>query len=140
MGMVFMSGNKPKRTPLQQGLRYLFGTAMVALIIYALSQIPYTILREERFRIFGEASVVGVVTAAVEEGSGNESRYFIQYKYVDQDGVPREASAPLPQNVWKKYRMGSRIRVIYAQSHPALARVNHEIEPPFQLWLRDLIN
>lgn len=139
--MVFMSGNTPKRTPRQQALRYLVGTVTVAAIIYALSLIPYDILREERFRVFGEASVIGVVTDTVIHGATNgRPQHLIRYTYVDQDGIPRKATAELPQTVWNKYRKGSRIRVIYARSHPSLARVEHEIEPPFQLWLRNIID
>lgn len=136
-----MSGNTPKRTPLHQTMRYLFGIAMIALIIYGLSLIPYEILREERFRLFGEASAVGVVTEVmIRETAEQEKRFVVTYSYVDQDGLPREASAPLPEKVWKSFHKGSRVRVTYALSHPGLSRIKDEIEPPFQLWLRNAIN
>lgn len=122
-------------------MRYLFGTAMIALIIYGLSLIPYEILREERFRLFGEANAVGVVTKVMtRETAEDDKRFVVTYSYVDQDGLPRQATAPVPEKLWKTYHKGSRVHVTYALSHPGLSRIKGEIEPPFQLWLRDVLD
>ena len=134
-----MSGSKPKRTPAQQVMRYAFGTIMIGAIIFVLSQIPYEILREERFRMYGETSVVGVVTAVFRQEESS-SQYAVQYQYVDQDGLSRHATAPLPKDIWSQYRAGSRLRVTYAVASPSLARIKGEIEPPFQLWLRSMLD
>ena len=122
-------------------MRCLFGFAVTALIIFAISQIPYDILREERFRIFGETRTTGIVlevrTDTLEDA---EKRFAILYKYVDNDGFAHQAIAPLQREIWERYRPGSRIEVVYAQSRPGLVRVHGEIEPKFQIWLRNLLH
>ncbi|MGL1861538.1 MAG: hypothetical protein OCC46_03335 [Pseudodesulfovibrio sp.] len=122
-------------------MRCLFGFAATGLIVFAISQIPYDILREERFRLFGETRTTGVVLEVRWDTLENtEKRFLIQYKYVDNDGFAHQAVAPLQHAVWERYRPGSRIEVVYAQSRPALVRVRGEIEPRFQTWLRSILH
>lgn len=113
----------------------------MALIIIALWQIPYDILREERFRVYGETRTAGVVTETHTVVAENgKRRYLIEYKYVDQDGFARTATAPLPDDLWKQYRPGSRIDVLYIRSKPGMSRIIGEIEPVFQVWLRRMLD
>lgn len=138
--MVFLSGNYPKRSPMQRLMRRLFGVIAIALIIFLLSEIPYDILREERFRLFGEMRTTGIVLAVHSDGAAAPGKtYSIDYKYIDQDGYAHETSAPLARNVWETYHPGSRLEVIYVRSRPDLTRVKGEVEPAFQVWLRNVL-
>jgi len=138
--MTFLSGNGVRRTPLKRVLRGLTGCLAVAFIVYALSMVPYDILRAERFRIYGETFTVGVVTALRTEAAASDgSRFFVDYKYVDTDGLVRTATARLPHDQWERYRPGQRIDVLYARQRPAISRTPGEIEPRFQLWLRAML-
>ncbi|QGY38749.1 hypothetical protein GM415_00865 [Pseudodesulfovibrio cashew] len=135
--MVYFPGTHPRRTPTQRAVRILIGIAACTLIVLALYAIPYDILREERFRIYGETSTTGVVLETSTEGNAApEHRFLLRYKYVDQDGIAREATAPLPREAWSRYRPGQPIEVIYIRSRPGYSRIQDEIEPPFQKWLR----
>jgi len=138
--MVYFS-NRHSRTPAQKGIRILLGITVVTLIIYTLSQVPYDILREERFRLFGEEYTTGIVTDLRTQTNGDrDSQFIINYKYIDQDGFARQAEASLPREIWSKYHPSSRIRVMYARTKPGLSRIKGEIEPKFQIWLRNLLD
>ncbi|WP_319468455.1 DUF3592 domain-containing protein [uncultured Pseudodesulfovibrio sp.] len=141
MGMIFTPGRHPQRTPAQKFFRVVLGLAAVTLICVFLYHVPYDVLREERLRLYGEDHTTGLViavstTAATSDGS----RYTVDYKYVDNDGFVRQASAFLPHDVWKRYRPGDRIEVMFASGHPDLSRVRDEIEPAFQEWLRRMLD
>jgi hypothetical protein len=139
--MVIISAPRVRRTPAQRMARILMGAAAVWLIIYGLSLIPYDILRAERLRIYGESSTAGIVTAMRTETATDESaRFFADYKYVDSDGLARQGTARLPHAAWQRLRPGSRIEVLYTRQNPGLSRIRHEIEPPFQLWLRRMLH
>jgi hypothetical protein len=139
--MVILSGTRPKRTPTQRIIRFLIGVTAIACIIFSLSLVPYDILRAERFRLFGETMTTGIVTSvSTKAGTEDGSRFFIEYKYVDSDGLARHASARLPQQDWQRLRPGTRIEVLFARQRPGLSRVRHEIEPPFQQWLRRMLH
>lgn len=135
--MVFLIGNTPERTPAQRVMRYVTGTLACALIVFVLWQLPYDILREERFRMYGEDTTTGIVLEVGADASGNDYPFMIRYKFVDPDGYAREAEAPLPRELWEQYRPGSPIEVFYITSRAHISRVKGEIEPPFQLWLRE---
>lgn len=138
--MVFITNRHVKRTPAQKAIRFLTGIVAVTLIVFVLSQIPYDILREERFRLYGETRTTGIVTARRTDGTeAIGSKFVLIYKYIDQDGYTRQYQSPMPRKEWERYRPGSRIEVYFAQSKPGLARVAGEIEPPFQLWLRRML-
>lgn len=129
------------RTPAQRLVRKLIGVIAVALIVFALWNVPYDILREERFRLYGETRTTGLVTEIrTETGSDNSREYFIDYKYIDQDGFARVEVAPLPKKLWDKFRPGSRVEVLYVTGRPGLVRIPGEIEPKFQIWLRNLLD
>jgi len=136
--MVFISGTHTKRSPRQKLLRLVMGAIIIATIIWGLYMVPYDILREERFRLFGEERTTGLVLSVHTDDTAQDlgSRFVIEYKYVDMDGFVRTTTAPLPHKLWQKYRPGSSIKVIYPRTQPRLARVPNEIEPPFQIWLR----
>lgn len=139
--MVFLSSAHRKRTPLQRIVRFGLGIAAVSLIIYVLSILPYDILREERFRIYGESRTTGVVTGVKSVIDPSSSQCFrVEYKFIDDDGYARQGTADMPESKWKLIRPGSRIVVLYVRSRPELVRVEGEIEPPFQVWLRKVLH
>ena len=41
---------------------------------------------------------------------------------------------------WAKYRPGHPIKVIFVRNRPDIVRLPGEVEPAFQVWLRDLMN
>lgn len=138
--MVYFSGNRANRNPAQRAGRFLIGLACVSLIIYALWQIPYDILREERLRLYGETRTTGLVTEVHTTAAEAGRTYSIRYKYIDQDGFARETSAFLPVDIWERYGPGSRIEVLYVNANPGFARVRGELEPAFQRWLRSMLD
>jgi len=141
VGMVYLSSSPVKRTPTQKILRFLTGSVVVSLIIWGLYAIPYDILREERARLYGENMTSGLILDVLTDPSPEfpGAKLIIKYKYVDPDGFARFAEARLPDNLWQKYRPGSTIKVIYGKTQPALVRVQDEVEPRFQIWLRELM-
>jgi len=131
---------KKQRTRSQKVMRFLTGVGAIALIILILSQLPYDILREERFRLYGETRTTGIVMQVRTDTSAtNNETFLIDYKYLDQDGIVRYATAPLPKEIWVRFKPGNRLDVLYVRSHPDLSRVGGEIEPQFQLWLRQVL-
>lgn len=134
--MVYFSSAHSRYTRTQRIYRVCIGALAIALIVYLLSLIPYDILREERFRLYGEAKTTGVVL----ETSGGGDSYQLAYKFVDQDGFARTVVAPVPKDIWQRYHPGNRIYVFYPRSQPGLSRIEGEIEPPFQVWLRNVLN
>lgn len=139
--MVFITSSHPKRTPAQKAARVVIGAMAVMLIVYLLSLVPYDILREERHRLYGESRTTGVVTVVRSDGDPSDgSRFVAEYKYIDEDGYARQAVAPLPQAVWEKLQPGSRIVVMFVRARPHVVRVQGEIEPRFQVWLRGVLN
>ncbi len=121
--------------------RIFIGIVIVTCIVCALSHVPYDVLRVERYRLFGEIRTTGRVTAVhTETSAGDGVRFFIDYKYIDSDGLVRTASARLEQAQWRRFRPGGRLVVLYARSRPGLARVPGEVEPAFQRWLRRMLN
>lgn len=140
--MVRHDRKKPHGSPkTSKSLRILAGCAAIGLIVWLLSLVPYDILREERFRLFGEKHTSGVVLALeTNDSAAPENRFVIRYKFVDQDGYARTATAPLPEDIWSLYRPGNRIDVFYPSAKPELSRVPDEVEPPFQVWLRSVLD
>ena len=137
-----MSGTHTKRTPRQNFLRRSLGAITIIAIIWAFYSIPYDILREERFRVFGEERTTGLVLAveADKTAPNPNDRFYIKYKYVDPDGFAHTTIAPLPHDIWQKFYPGSRVVVFYARSRTRLARIPGEIQPPFQIWLHNLLH
>lgn len=139
--MVYLS-NPVKRTPLQRLVRLVFGSVVVGCLVWAFYSIPYDILREERARLYGEELTSGLVLAVSSDEAADmpEARLIVKYKYVDPDGYARIAFARLPNSLWQRYRPGATIEVIFVRTRPDLSRVPDEVEPAFQVWLRDLID
>ncbi|WFS63549.1 hypothetical protein LF599_05125 [Pseudodesulfovibrio thermohalotolerans] len=140
--MVYLSGSAPRRTPAQKFARILIGVAAVGLICWGLASIPYDILRAERARLFGEDITSGLVLDArtVEDPDYPQASLVIEYKYADPDGFTRRAQARLPNGLWRRYRPGSVVKVLLVRGRPELSRLPDEVEPAFQVWLRDLMN
>lgn len=140
--MVYLSGATPKRTQTQRLIRILFGAAAVSLIIWGLAAIPYDVLRAERARLYGEEPSSGLVLRLRTNESADHphARVVIDYTYVDRDGLARRAQARLPDNLWRRYRPGTVIPVLLVRGRPDLVRIRDEVEPAFQVWLRNLMN
>ena len=135
--MVYLSGSRPKRSPAVRLARIITGILAVAAIVYGLSALPYDVLRVERHRLFGEVRTIGRVTALRTDVVPKEGlRYFIDYKYVDSDGLARQGTARVPRDLWVQFYTGARLNVLFARSRPSLSRIPGEIETPFQHWLR----
>lgn len=138
--MVYFSGNT-HRSLFERVVRKLLGLAAVALIVFVLWGLPYDILREERYRLYGETRTTGLVTeVGTAVGSDDVREYFIDYKYIDHDGFARESQAELPKKIWDRFQPGSRVEVLYVSGRPALVRIPGEIEHPFQTWLRNTLD
>jgi len=127
---------------LQKLLRIVVAVVALAGVFFALYSVPYGVLREERVRMFGERRTSGLVLETFTDTGADDpsDRYGIEYKYVDPDGYAHTSFAKLPLDAWRHYRPGSPIPVFYAASRPELSRVAGEIEPEFQLWLREKLN
>ncbi|MCJ2165816.1 MULTISPECIES: hypothetical protein [unclassified Pseudodesulfovibrio] len=140
--MVNLSSTPFKRTPAQKLFRFIAGIVIVGLIIWGLVAIPYDILREERARLYGEEVTSGLVLTVRTEDAGEYpgANLIIEYKYVDPDGYARRTEARLPDSLWKQYRPGTRLKVILVRGRPDMARIPDEVEPGFQVWLRELMN
>ncbi|WP_319582093.1 hypothetical protein [uncultured Pseudodesulfovibrio sp.] len=140
--MVYLSGSTPRRTPLQRMARVLLGLVAVSFIVWALVSIPYDILRAERSRLFGEEITTGLVLKlrTDEDPDHPHARVVIEYTYVDPDGYARRAEARLPDSLWRSYRPGRVIKVLLVKGRPDISRIPDEVEPAFQVWLRNLMN
>jgi hypothetical protein len=140
--MVYLSGSTPRRSPARRLARILIGLAAVSLIVWGLASIPYDILRAERSRLFGEEVTSGLVLKlrTDEDPDHPHAKVVIEYTYVDPDGYARRAEARLPDSLWRQYRPGTVIRVLLVRGRPDVARIPDEVEPAFQVWLRNLMN
>jgi len=136
-----MIASFPRRRPAVRVARFLLGCAAVAAIVFVLARLPYGVLREERARIFGEVGTVGVVESVRSEAvPAGGMLFFLDYKYVDHDGLLRRSSSRVEAPVWRRFSPGSRIRVLYARSKPELARIPGQVFSPFQAWLRRVLD
>jgi hypothetical protein len=139
--MVYFSGSRPKRSPGVRLARILIGILAVAAIVYALSALPYDVLRMERHRLFGEVRTIGRVTALRTDSLPQQGlHYFVDYKYVDSDGLARRGTARVPRALWIQFGTGDRLNVLFARSRPGLSRIPGEVETPFQQWLRRMLD
>ena len=140
--MVYLSGAHPKRTRLVRLLRVLGGALSIAFIAWVLASLPYDILRAERSRLFGEEATTGLIlTARTDENPDfPHANLVIVYKYVDPDGYARRAEARIPDSLWQHYQPGMIIKVLLTRGRPDMARTPDEVEPAFQIWLRNLMH
>lgn len=141
--MVYMSGTDgAKRTRAQKIIRFVVGTVVVSCLIWAFASIPFDILREERARLYGEEVTTGVVLKVRSDESSEfpGAKLIVEYKYVDPDGFARIAEARMYDSEWQKYRPGRTIKIIFVRTRPEMSRIPGEVEPVFQVWLRDLMN
>lgn len=140
--MVYMSGTNAKRSSTNRKLRLVLGTVIVAFLVWAFASLPYDLLREERARLYGEEATAGVVLSVRSDVSPDypEAGVVVEYKFVDPDGFARTASARMPDSEWTKYRPGKTIKVVFVRNRPDIVRLPGEVEPAFQLWLRDLMD
>jgi len=137
-----MSGTHAKHTSAWRRTRFVVGVVVVTALVWGFSSIPYDILREERARLYGEELTTGQVVEVdtVPEGAADGARIVITYRYVDPDGFARSAEARMPGHLWQRHRPGDVIKVIFVRTRPDVVRIPDEIEPAFQLWLRDVMD
>ena len=64
----------------------------------------------------------------------------MDYTYTDPDGFARRAQARVPDSDWARYRPGMTVKVLYVRNRPEIARLPGEVEPAFQVWIRELMN
>jgi len=140
--MVYLSGSTPHRSSLRRLTRILIGIAAVSLIVWGLASIPYDILRAERSRLFGEEVTSGLVLKLRTDEAPDHphARVVIEYTYVDPDGFARRAEARLPDSQWRQYRPGKVIKILLVRGRPDISRIPGEVEPAFQVWLRNLMD
>jgi hypothetical protein len=129
----------PPRTKAVRIMRIALGFAGTALIIWALSSLPYDTFREERIRALGEHSTRGVVFSKRTEPDSDGPLYLITYRYSDMEGIEHVGMANLPRDRWQRLNKGDRIKVFFARANPALSRAQFMIEPAFQIKLRQWI-
>ncbi len=120
--------------PSQQKVRRCFAIVVTFFALFLLSQIPYTMIRKERIRAFGEASASAVVLKKFREHS--LSQYCLTYCYRGSDGLHRTRTAPFTKEAWKHAKVDSFIRIYYATGEPNISRAQGELENHFQVWLR----
>lgn len=140
--MIVMSGTHAKRTAARRPMRLVAGTIIVACLVWAFVSLPYDVLREERARLYGEEATTGVVLAVRSDADPGfpNAGLIVEYKYIDPDGFARTASARMENSNWPRFRPGHPVKVIYVRNRPNIVRLPGEVEPPFQLWLRALMN
>ncbi|MEF2231247.1 MAG: DUF3592 domain-containing protein [Pseudodesulfovibrio sp.] len=130
----------PRRPFFARLSRLVFGCLAIGVVVWLLAQMPYGVLREERLRLFGEVRTTGVVEALRSESAPGEGmRFFVAYKYVDQDGLLQRSESRIEPEVWRRFSPGAKLHVLYARARPELARVGGQIDPPFQMWLRRML-
>ena len=129
-------------SPARRISRWIIGLGFAAGFVWLLTQIPYAIIRQERFRMFGETRTMGLVLAKKElpEGfRGARTRWLVGYQYLDKDGFLRQGTAFVPEPEWRALSQGDRVPVWFPDTKPALSRMEGEVEPAFQLWLRHML-
>jgi hypothetical protein len=130
-----MKRPRPERGPV---VRWL-AAGFCALVLLALTRVPYETLREERIRAFGEEPALGVVTARRTVPAQEGERHELTYRYRGPDGVARLRSAPFPADVWHASAPGTTLEVYFASGEPNLSRARFEVEDGFRVWLREAV-
>jgi len=130
----------PRRPFFARLSRLVFGCLAIGLVVWLLAQVPYEVLREERLRLFGEVRTTGMVEALRSESvPGEGMRFFVAYKYVDQDGLLQRSESRIEPGVWRRFSPGDKLHVLYVRTRPDLSRVGGQIDQPFQMWLRGVL-
>ena len=104
-----------------------------------LTQVPYTALREERLRAFGETRTEGeVLELAARPSAGTDSApvCLVEYRFIDGFGRSLVRVAPVRREVWDRLRPGDSITVWYATGLPPVSRVEGQLEPAWRARLR----
>lgn len=118
-------------------MRIATGFIVTALICYALSTIPYEILREERTRVLGEQKSKGLIFSKRIEPDADGELHLITFRYADVDGVEHIGMANMPAIRWEQLNRGDLVTIFFARANPTLVRVQYMIEPAFQVKLRN---
>lgn len=116
-------------------LRRLSALVLAAAFLFALTQIPYSTIRQERIRAFGERTV----PAVVEQKARRDGTLLLTYSYRTDDGRVRRRTAPFPRPFWDRIRPGQPLEVYVAVGAPNLSRAREETEEPFRVWLRTTV-
>lgn len=126
MGLLYYSHHSKSKEIITYTAAFLF--------FLSLFFIPYDEIRTERIRAFGEKTAVGIVidknirkeqiSPSVEE----KASYMIKYRFIDPSGLPRERSASVDTNFWRKVTRGESVIVHFAKAEPGISRIENEEE------------
>jgi hypothetical protein len=119
-------------------LRDVLAVAGTILVLWLLSRIPYGLLREERVRAFGEARTTAWVLERIPRRSGDPA-WRLRVRYRGPDGRARETIVPVSQDFWSASVPGSGVEGFVARADPSLCRLSGQIEEPFRVWLRSVL-
>lgn len=110
-------------------------TYLAALLFFlSFFFIPYDEIRTERIRAFGEKAAVGIVIdknirkGQISPSVEGKKNYMIKYRFIDPSGLPRERSANVDTNFWRKVTKGESVIVHFAKAEPGISRIEHEEE------------
>ncbi|WP_320009220.1 hypothetical protein [Maridesulfovibrio sp.] len=118
----------------KSGLTRKIAFCAALLVIAGYFFIPYQEIRLERIRAFGENKVIGIV---IEKNSRigeynykqeKTKRYTVTYRFIDSSGIPRERTAVVKNNFWRRILRGDSVIVYYAKAAPEVSRIEHEKE------------
>ncbi len=126
--MPVIKNNKAKIKPFVQ-------IAFAILFLTGLWNLPYSEIRIERCRAFGEKTTVGTVTHRKTTLSGEARHYLISYSFVGPFGIRRDKTAKVNKKTWKRYLGGDSIQVIYPVAEPSFSRIKGEVESPLVRFL-----
>ena len=119
--------------------RQWLAVVLVLALLGLLTRVPYTALREERIRAYGETRTVGEVLQIFTEPAADADApplTLIDYRFVDSSGRSIERIANVQREVWERLRPGQSITVWYATGFPPLSRVEGQVERPLRACLR----
>ena len=118
----------------KSGIKNKIALCAALLVIAGYFFIPYHEIRMERIRAFGEKKVIGIVIEKnnrIGEYNSKQSdikRQTVRYRFIDNSGVPRERTATVQNNFWRRVSKGDSVIVYYAKAAPEVSRIEHEKE------------
>ncbi|MEF2144906.1 MAG: hypothetical protein V3573_05630 [Desulfovibrionaceae bacterium] len=120
-------------------LRQLTLLILTAFLVWLFTQIPYDILREERFRAMGENRITVWIVDKKMDTTDGLTRKLLFYRYKDADGITRQSVVSADESTWNATRIGTPLAGFAAKVAPGLSRIIGQEEEPFRLWLRNAL-
>ncbi|WP_419780534.1 hypothetical protein [Maridesulfovibrio sp.] len=121
-------------SPTKSGIKSKIAMLAALMVIAGYFFIPYQEIRLERIRAFGEKKVIGIVIEKKSRRGEHNSkqdhieRQTVKYRFVDNSGLPRERTATVKNNFWRRISRGDSVIVYYAKAAPEVSRIEHEKE------------